>query len=503
MLRPIQRRDWTTARAAHLLNRAGFSAPPFQVNELASLPPEEAVSSLLDFEKIPEKFDPPSWVVPGVELRPDREVMRQMTEEDRRKLQREMRADQNERLFELRAWWIYRMRYSPRPLQEKLTLFWHGHFATSAEKVRNTYALYVQNETFRRHAAGNFRDLVVAVAQDPAMLIYLDNAQSRRQAPNENFARELMELFTLGEGHYTEDDIKESARAFTGWSLHSEKIQFVSRRRMHDDGTKTFMGQRGNLDGADIIDIILRQPQAAKFICAKLWRFFAASEPTPEMVKELAATLRTEGYEIKPFLRRMFLAQEFYAKPSYRTQIKSPVQWLIGSLNQLEAPPPNAEHCIRALRLLGQDLFAPPNVKGWEGGYAWMTTAALMQRYNFAGLLLEENNLINYGPQGQRLRDAIRRRRLYGDLPDQEDALDETRASLVDIREVAPESVRGSTQTLLDHLQWRLFQSELRAKDRKLFEDFMDTIPEAQRMSDESVRKVVHAMMSTPQYQLC
>ena len=178
------------------------------------------------------------------------------------------------------------MRSSPRPLEEKLTLFWHGHFATSVEKVKSTYRLYLQNETLRKHASGSWEELIVSVSKDPAMLLYLDGAESRKQAPNENYARELMELFTLGEGHYSEEDIKEAARAFTGWTINRQTFSIRNVQANHDAGCKTFMGKTGTFDGHDIIRIIMEQPQSAEYICTNLWSFFAYPNPQPELVED-------------------------------------------------------------------------------------------------------------------------------------------------------------------------------------------------------------------------
>ena len=186
---------------------------------------------------------------------------------------------QYQRLMELRGWWLNRMAKGPRPFQEKMVLFWHGHFATSFEKVRNAYYMWRQNELFRRLATGNWLELLTMAGKDPAMLIWLDQAQSRREHPNENFAREVMELFSLGEGHYTEKDVTEGARALTGWSLDRLNEEFIYRPFFHDNGIKTFLGRTGNLNGDDVMAQIVAQPQAARFITAKLWNYFAGQPP--------------------------------------------------------------------------------------------------------------------------------------------------------------------------------------------------------------------------------
>ena len=485
MLEPIDQAQWDRRAAAHLVNRAGFGAAPEEIARAAARPPAEVVDGLVDYERIAEDFPPPTWVTPDADRRPDRSKAAGLTEEQRREKLREIREAEREHLVELRAWWLYRMRYTKRPLQEKLTLFWHGHFATSADKVRATWSLYHQNETFRRLAGGRWSDLVTAVAQDPAMLVYLDNAQSRRASPNENFARELMELFTLGEGHYTEDDIKQSARAFTGWSLDSERFAFRERAFMHDPGEKTFFGQRGNFDGNDIIRILVAQPQASRFIARKLWTFFAYEDPEPELVDALARAFESGGRQFKPLLRTMFLSREFHSERARGTQVKSPVQWLVGTARALEAPLPGPQPCQAILRALGQELFAPPNVKGWDGGLAWISTTRLFHRYNIAGLLVK-------GGAGL---DGAKSLGKMGGL--------RAVPPLVDPAKLVGVDLKGSRDQVQEALQWRLFQQPVREKDAAAIRAYLATLPEPAKWTPAQLRDVLHQMMSTPQFQLC
>jgi uncharacterized protein (DUF1800 family) len=291
--------------------------------------------------------------------------------------------------MELRGWWLRRMAKGPRPFQEKMVLFWHGHFATSFEKVRDPYLMWRQNELFRRLATDNWLRLLIEVAKDPAMLLWLDQAQSRKQHPNENFAREVMELFTLGEGHYTEKDVTEAARALTGWSYDGFTQKFMERPSLHDDGTKTVLGRTGELDGEGVLEQIVAQPQAARFITAKLWKFFAGQPPSEELTTALTSLFRRSGNYFKPVLRAMFNSEEFYDATLMRTQVKSPVQWLVGTVRMLEGELPPPITCWAMTRNLGQDLFAPPNVKGWDGGLGWITTNTLLARYNEAATLIQ------------------------------------------------------------------------------------------------------------------
>src|SRR5690349_13215283 len=216
---------------------------------------------------------------------------------------------------------------SQRPLEEKMTHFWHGHFAANEAKVRDYRKLLGQLEVFQKQGTGNFRDLTVAVAQGPAMLSFLDAGVNVKGASNENFAREIMELFTMGVGHYTEKDVREAARAFTGWNYVD--LKFVVNKDQHDDASKTFLGNTGNFDGVDVIDIILKQPVTARFIAGKMYRFFVRQDLTPELQEKLGAVLRNNKYQIAPFLETVFLSRDFYSPASVGTQIKSPVQLAI------------------------------------------------------------------------------------------------------------------------------------------------------------------------------
>src|SRR5215203_669900 len=278
MLKALSKDQWNFATAAHLLNRAGFGGAPAEIEKLRAVGLEEAVSFFVDYEKTAENAADPEWAKPDPERGARFQAARAAGEEERRRMQRQEQQSQRERILELRGWWLRRMAEGPRPLQEKMVLFWHGHFATSVEKVREAYLMWRQNELFRRLAMGNWLELLIEVGTDPAMLIWLDQAQSRKERPNENFAREVMELFALGEGHYTEKDISEAARALTGWSYDRATQKFVERAFQHDTGEKTIFGRTGNFNGEDFLEMVVEQPQAARFITAKLWRFFAAEE---------------------------------------------------------------------------------------------------------------------------------------------------------------------------------------------------------------------------------
>jgi len=302
--------------------------------------------------------------------------LRAMSPEDRKAAQRQL----FEQGFELRAWWMREMVSTPSPLTERMTLFWHGHFATSQQKVRAPQLMYRQNALLRREALGNFATLLHAVAKDPAMLVYLDNAGNRKQAPNENFAREVMELFTLGEGRYGEQDVKEAARAFTGWSLDRETGEFTFRRLWHDYGDKTVLGRSGPLDGDDVLDILLARPEAAEFIAGKLWREFVSRTPDPREVARWAAVFRESRYEVKPLMRAMLTSQSFWSADNRGALIKSPLDLVVGTLRTFDIRPVDFRPAVFTAAALGQNPFSPPNVKGWPGAEAWINSSTLLGR---------------------------------------------------------------------------------------------------------------------------
>jgi uncharacterized protein (DUF1800 family) len=454
------------------------------------LGPQKAVSWFVDYEQIKDATADPSWARPDPERAQRIAEIRQAPEEKRREMQRQEQQLQRERMIELRGWWLQRMAEGPRPLQEKMTLFWHGHFATSVEKVRDAYYMWRQNELFRRLATGNWTQILIDVAKDPAMLIWLDQAQSRKEHPNENFAREVMELFALGEGHYTEKDIADAARAFTGWSLDRGQQKFVNRPRQHDDGVKTVLGRTGNLAGEEVLEQIVAQPQAALFITAKLWNFFAGETPSPGLNSALANEFRRAGNNFKPLLRTMFLSEEFYNASLIRTQVKSPVQWLVGTVRMLECelPPPLA--CVGLLRGLGQDLFAPPNVKGWDGGVAWITTNTLLARYNQAAALAEGDSSLLANLAGGNKPNQMRRA---------QNRLRKTRMGGVNEEKILTPQDRAGKDALLAALEKRLLQSKLKEKQEAALREYLNSKGE---LDEAEIRGAIRLIMSTPEYQL-
>jgi uncharacterized protein (DUF1800 family) len=371
--------------ARHLLNRAGFGASDAEVRAFSSLSRAEAVDRLLAGARTEPTVAPPAFVseafVPYYRIR--------NLDAEERAAELRTRLQQG---FALRAWWLHEMAVTPTPLTERMTLFWHGHFATSQQKVRSARLMYGQHALLRREALGNFGRLLHGIARDPAMLVYLDNAGSRREAPNENFAREVMELFTLGEGHYTERDVKEAARAFTGWSLDRDTGEYRYRRLWHDGGEKAVLGRTGRLDGAAVLEALLAHPRTAEHVSAKLWREFVSPSPDEAEVKRLAAVFRGAGYEVKPLLRAMFLSEAFWSPGNRASLVKSPVDLVVGTLRTFAIQPMDYRPAAFAVAALGQNLFSPPNVKGWPGGEAWIDASTLLGRRQFIDRVFRGND---------------------------------------------------------------------------------------------------------------
>lgn len=374
------------AEAQHLLSRTSFHGSWTTVHHFSQLSRTQAVQILLEqAEQAPLKTPLPSWITEKNPL-PERAGL---SDEEKKQL-REQSVQQGR---ELRAWWLQEMTETGAPLREKMTLFWHNHFVSSLQKVKNPYWMWQQNTLFRREAVGSFRTLVQSILQDGAMLLYLDALNNRQGQPNENLARELLELFTLGVGHYTEQDIRETARALTGLSIDRLAGQFRFAPRLHDAGEKTIFGQTGRWKSEDVIRLILARPETATFLVTKLWQEFVSPKPDPVMIQKLALILRQNDYQLKPVFMALFTADAFYA-PQYRgVLIKSPVELIVGTLKQFELQPQNYLPFALISAQLGQDLFAPPNVRGWVGGQTWINTETLLRRQQWLQRLIRAEEM--------------------------------------------------------------------------------------------------------------
>lgn len=494
MFDPLSARQWNYETAAHLLNRAGFGGTPAEIDAAYRKGLDAAVRDLVDVSDELADVPPPAWARPRT-IGKIRSQMRsrRISPRERRERKRAFHDMEGENILDLRRWWLERMLTSPAPLLEKMTLFWHGHFATSVQKVRDGYWMWLQNDTLRRNALGNFATLTKRMSRDPAMMIYLDLQKSEKEHPNENWARELMELFTVGIGNYTEQDIREAARAFTGYHVNLSTQQFRFAPLQHDDSSKTFMGRTGPLDGDNIIDTLLEKPACVQFIGRKIWRYFVEDDPSPETVNAVAIRLRAHKYEIRPVLREVFSSSEFYSERVIRSQIKSPLQFLIQTAKLLEIPLPPVAIAQNAMREMGQILFAPPSVKGWDGGRAWISTSTLLFRYNFANYLINGDAMLPKSvPVKERPRD-------FGFRPGLALEADIRRVP-IDLSKLIPAELRRKPQELVAHLSNRLFQARAAANQAEAFVQYLKARnPDT---GDQTMRGLLHLMISTPQFQL-
>ena len=370
---------WNARQVEHLLNRAGFGARPAEIEAALKLGRAAYVEQLLAGWSEPAE---PFFV--DAPARPSR---RELDEAEYKRAQDDYRRGERRLLFGYAGWWIDQMIEGDDPLRQKMVLFWHGYFTSSARDVKRTAAMVEQNQLFQRLALGNFRELLCAVLRDPAMIEYLDNNQNRRGNPNENLARELMELFTLGAGNYTEQDIKEGARALTGWRTNDDKTEAYLVRRQHDDGVKEILGRKGRFDADDFVDILLEQPACSRWLAGKLLGYFEGRAPDETRLAEYAGVLKAGKFEIAPLLKKLFDDPRFYRDEILGERISGPVEYLVGCTRRLGIDVPPQLLWLGAGQL-GQRLFDPPNVKGWEGDEAWITTSSLLARGNMAGMLL-------------------------------------------------------------------------------------------------------------------
>lgn len=352
--------DNPRVRVAHLLRRAGFGGDRATLDEYAAMGVDGAVDRLLSYEQV---TDDPADRIPAPQF-----PLGQKTE---------IAAA----VGQLQQWWLQRMAVTSRPLLEKMVLFWHGHLTSGVSKVRLPELMRRQNEFFRQNATGAFDTILRGISRDAAMMVWLDNATSRKQRPNENYARELMELFSMGEGEYTEQDVKGVARAFTGWTIDRRTGEFVEQKNQHDAGLKTVLGHTGNLDGDDVIDIIVRHPAAGPFIARKLFSFFAYPNPEPEVLQPISDAYYRSGFGIKETLRAILTSDAFFSDQAYRARVKSPTEFVVGIVSTLGLKTDFTGMPLRLARM-GQVLFDPPSVGGWPGGPAWINTSTWMERMN-------------------------------------------------------------------------------------------------------------------------
>ncbi len=471
--------EWDSRNAAHFMRRAGFSAPLEEIDQLVQQGFLTTLHSMLH----PDQID-------------DSETERIVDEALNSFLPLvegpEGAREVNEDL--LRDVWLVRMIHSRRQLQEKMTYFWHDHFATSVDTVMDVTRgpperplMLIQNELLRESSLGNFKDLVHAVARDPAMMVFLDNVSNVVGNPNENWARELMELFTMGLGNFSEKDVQEAARAFTGWTFSREDGSFTILPSLHDDGEKTFLGVTGNLSGDQIIDIIFEQPATAEFIARKIWEFFVYPNPSQEVIGQLGQVFRDSGYEIRPLVSAVFRHPEFFSDRARRALVKSPLEYAIHAMREL-GNPTFTFRLRRSMELMGQNLYSPPNVDGYPSGIAWLNTGTALARFSYAA-------------EAFSLRSA---RSPGGQFPVLVWALPPWLIEIIDRHRLR------SADDFISHFTQRLLQGDISNDVQLILEDYMRRGPGGSigefsirdRNADAKILGLVFLLLALPPYQM-
>jgi uncharacterized protein (DUF1800 family) len=533
---------WTTDDVRHLLGRISFAVDETQVARLHGLSCYEAIELLLNEAQQAAPPGPPEWVQ-SPWINTERRHA-DTTPDEFRKMHGMTNGRYLRETADLRRWWLNEMFATTVPLREIMTLFWHGHFASSIGKVLVPQAMYQQNATQRRFALGNFREFLREMTLDPAMLIYLDLEDSDRAQPNENYARELYELFALGHGNYSQQDIMETARALSGWRLGAEPETELPNRATnpetnrrftrdglipqleaarHDGGDKTLFGMSGNHGLEEVVTFTVNHPACGQFLAGKLLRFFAVADPQGEVRERMAAEFRATHGEIAPMVRVMLNSNEFYSGESRARLIKSPIALLVGAARQLGLEVTPTSGINRYLAALGQELFNPPNVKGWPGEEAWISTGTLALRYHLADIVLDSKeppgmdpigrgrgrpvplpkdpaerqamlqNMMNGGPRGEGSGEndapAEGARRRGPDSP----AIQVKFSA----QQVFPAGAPEATEQLVDQLLARLFSHPPRDELR------LAAYETARRTTgDDRVRAVMRLVLSSPDYQL-
>jgi uncharacterized protein (DUF1800 family) len=491
---PSQKQPWNLQWASHLFRRAGFGA---------------------NLERLREA------VRDGHRVTLDRVMKGESDADDRTDFLNKWGATIaiRDNIYDLRGWWLYAMLHTLQPLREKMTLFWHNHFVSSSAKVHRVELMYRQNRLLRHHALGMFGPFLLAVSKDPAMLVYLDSNSNVKGKPNENYAREVMELFSLGVGNYTEQDIREAARAFTGW--HSDGDEFEFNVPLHDDGTKTVFGKTGNWNGDDILNFCLEKPCAAMYLVRKMYEFFIseAHRPPDRLLEPLAERFRKSDYVIADVVRTILSSRHFFSAYAYRQRIKSPVEFTVGLVNaavtreDLDRGRVAQEALINRVEGMGQVLFAPPNVKGWPGGKNWLNTSTVLARHNFALDLASANLPGGRRPPSSRIQELRQQ-------AEEEAALAEQNANAARLGKASEGKPRPITTPALDlavavhrekadkpaeivkALLDLLLQGEIEKEARERLEKFIAEGNPKGAGLDWRIRDAAHAIMTMPEFQL-
>lgn len=447
----------------HLLWRAGFGPRIEQIDELKN----KNIKTILQEMFREESFSPIIYQTPDLE--PLEYNDPRENAEQKRKLLKLHQQQNNELNFKF----LEKLATSTEQLREKMAFFWHGHFATRINNPKFNKQLL---NTLREKSLGNFRDLLFEVSRSPSMLQFLNNQQNKKDHPNENFAREVMELFTMGRGNYTEKDIREAAKAFTGWGYDKDG-NFIERKKLHDTGTKTFLGKTGNFTGDDILNIILEQKTTAEFITKKIYTFFVNEKPDSSIIKNLSQNFYQSGYDIKKLMNEIFSSSWFYYKKNIGNRIKSPTELFAGMMRILPMEIQNPENIMVYQKLLGQMLLYPPNVSGWPNGKSWIDSSTLMLRLQI--------------PQ------------IWSGLRPMEYAAKQD--DDMDMGMKSREALNKSFKNPNIMIDWSKVDQAL---NNKKAEDYLIVNPDSldmnivKQFSDQSIKMNVINLMSTPEYQL-
>jgi hypothetical protein len=501
-LNPLPESDWSPLMASHLAWRMGLGETPDQHEILFQKGLTGAVDHFLSQAEGGSEFARWSGYERAGFLEKSNEAnaLRQkikgagdpkekrFLEGERERLQRESNRIRMQSLEEMNLEWISRVNSTVRPFSQKLLLFWHNHFSISGEKVEaHLMASYL--DLLQTKGLSRWGDLLLEVARHPAMLLHLDNQNNVKGHPNENFARELMELFSLGVGPYSEEDVQQSARAFTGWAFDRATAQFTFLKNRHDDGVKKFFGKEGDWNGDQIISMILEHPQAARFLGAKIWSYFAYENPEEDLIEEFAQVIRKSDFDLRVVFKTLFQSRAFYSPKARGTQVKSPIQLIAGTLRLLSLEKLSPRLVERTMKLMGMDLIHPPDVNGWPSGFRWVNTSTLLLRYNF----------MNYVVNGKPMED---RQGGWGS-PHSESAYNPM--ALVEGRSFSTAS--DVADYFLAYLIQRPLQSDLRNQLVKYLETDRSggssTFDLKSRFAPDKMRGLIHLILSSPDYQLC
>lgn len=468
----------------HLNLRAGFGYSINEIGKNIKVPAEKAAEILFDNSKtFTELQTENEKEFPNVKVSgPD---LNEITKVEKKKLKKQSR----ESIRDLNFAWYKKMSSDNAQVREKMTLFWHGHFAC---KTPNPVFAKNQNNMLRKNALGKFSDLLYDVSKDPAMLQFLNNQQNRKSSPNENFARELLELFTLGRGHYSEKDIKEAARAFTGWGFNKEG-EFTDRKRFHDDGEKTFINVTENFDGDGIINIILDNKRTAEFITEKIYRYFVNDIVNREIVGELSKKFYESGYDTEQLMKNIFTSDWFYDKENTGIRIKSPAEFICGLIRTFGVEFKNPLSLIAIQKVLGQMLFNPPNVAGWTGGRSWIDSSSLMYRMKIPEMIFKSSDVeIDYKENPAESKNADMQT-----LKKEKKQIRNLNAK-ADLKSFVYSFRKYDEEELPDKLCEYLLQTDINIEKRKIILKYAD-----KSSKENFIESLTLRIITLPEYQLC